>query len=127
MILQAISTGGILDFEAPELEEDRPSTTPPTIHSTWQTYDPSGRLAVLEFLSISPLLHKVGGGVEVCRDGPFTKPQGRVLDLCGILDPVKVWVPQVLANVPVGIRLGGWLLTAHAGQVGRWVGVCDAL
>lgn len=57
---------------------------------TGQTYDPSSRLAVHKLLSIGPLLQELIRGFEVCRDGPFAKPQGRVPESGSMFNPVKI-------------------------------------
>jgi len=73
LVLQTISTLRILDFEAPELD-DRPLATPALFCQMGQTHDPSGTLAILKLLSISPLLHEFVRSIEVGGEGPFTEP-----------------------------------------------------
>ena len=65
-----------------------------------KTYDPSGRLVIHELLSISPFFQEFICGIEVCRDGPFTEPQGNILDRSGILKPVQVWNTKTSVRVP---------------------------
>jgi len=48
------------------------------------------RLAIHELLSIGPLPHEFIRGIEVGRDRPFTKPQGKVPSRSGTLNPIEV-------------------------------------
>ena len=121
--LQATSTLGVLNFKAPELEEDQSSAT--LAFSCWigRTYDPSRGFAILKFLGISPLLHELVRGIKVGSNGPFTDPQGKVPGCSCTLNPIEVCDTRV--SVPATIR--GRSLTADVGQVGLWIWICYAL
>ena len=69
-----------------------------------KTYDPSGRLAIHDLLSIGPLLQEFIRGIEVGGDGPFTEPQRDILDCGGTLKPVQVWNTKTSPRVPCRVQ-----------------------
>ena len=112
LVLQAVRTWRIFDFEAPELDEDRwiSDAFPDSPNNT--TYDPSRRLAVHKLLSVRPLFHELVRGIEVGRDGPFTDPHRGVPSRIVPLNPVEVWgcATLALASFRVKFKLGGGCL-----------------